>query len=96
MKFYSEITGELFDTIEELELTEKSIREKEAAEKKANKEIEKAYEEAVRHGKIILSFLKNMEGEKLICQKDCSKILLGLSFRQFCGYGGIGRRMGLK
>ena len=37
MKFYSEITGELFDTIEELELTEKSIREKEAAEKKANK-----------------------------------------------------------
>ena len=48
LKFYSEITGELFDTIEELELTEKSIREKEAAEKKANKEIEKAYEEAER------------------------------------------------
>ena len=47
MKYYSELTGELFNTIEELEASETKIREKEAAKKAADTEIEAAFEEAV-------------------------------------------------
>lgn len=47
MKYYSELTGELFNTIEELEASEAKIREKEAAKKAADTEIAAAFEEAV-------------------------------------------------
>ena len=47
MKYYSELTGELFNTIEELEASEAKIREKEAAKKAADTEITAAFEEAV-------------------------------------------------
>lgn len=47
MKYYSELTGELFNTIEELETSEAEIRKKEEAKKAANTEIAAAFEEAV-------------------------------------------------
>lgn len=47
MKYYSELTGGLFNTIEELEASEADIREKEAAKKAADTEIAAAFEEAV-------------------------------------------------
>lgn len=47
MKYYSELTGELFNTIEELETSEAEIRKKEEAKKAADTEIAAAFEEAV-------------------------------------------------
>lgn len=47
MKYYSELTGELFNTIEELEASEAKIREEKEAKKAADTEITKAFEEAV-------------------------------------------------
>ena len=47
MKYYSELTGELFNTIEELETSEAEIRKEEEAKKAAETEIAAAFEEAV-------------------------------------------------
>lgn len=47
MKYYSELTGELFNTIEELETSEAKIRKEEEAKKAAETEIAAAFEEAV-------------------------------------------------
>ena len=80
MKFYSEITGELFDTIEELELTEKSIREKEAAEKKANKEIEKAYDDAVKAWKNYLEQSKKYGRRETYMPEGLFKDFIGTFF----------------
>lgn len=45
MKYYSEITGELFDTVEELRKSEQKIREKEQKKEEAKKEMDAALKE---------------------------------------------------
>ena len=47
MKYYSEITGELFDTIEELKNSEEEIQREKEERAKAEEEINKAFNEAM-------------------------------------------------
>ncbi len=47
MKYYSEVTGEIFDTIDELDKAEEKIRDEERERAKAEKELKAAYDEAI-------------------------------------------------
>ena len=47
MKYYSELTGELFDTVDELKETEEKIHRERIEAEKANDEINKAFDAAV-------------------------------------------------
>ena len=47
MKYYSEVTKKVYDTVEDLEKAEKVLTDKAAARKKDAAEVEKAFEAAI-------------------------------------------------
>ena len=58
MKYYSEVTGEIFDTIEELEKSEEKILKENLEKEKAEKEISEAYHMVVEAWKYYLEVCK--------------------------------------
>lgn len=81
MKFYSEKTGELFDTVEELQKVEKEIAKKEKAKKAAQAEVDKAYEEAVKAWNHYLDVSKERGCKKAYLPDESFKTLLDILFR---------------
>lgn len=81
MKFYSEKTGELFDTVEELETAEKEIEEIEKAKKAAQEEVNSAYEEAVKAWENYLEVSKKCGCKRAYLPDNNFKTLLDVLFR---------------
>lgn len=48
MKYFSELTGEIFDTVDELKKAEEEIQKKNLEKERASKEIDEAYNKAVQ------------------------------------------------
>lgn len=69
MKYYSEITGELFDTVEKLRAEEEKILKREAEKEKASKEVEEAYKKAVKacddYFEVVKKYGKNYRSDDL-------------------------------
>lgn len=82
MKFYSEKTGELFDTVEELKKVEEEVQKKEEAKKAALKEVDEAYAEAVKAWNHYLEVSKKHEQKKAYLPDDSFKTFLDFLFKQ--------------
>ena len=48
MKYFSELTGEIFDTVDELKKAEEEVHKKNAEKERASKEIDEAYDKAIQ------------------------------------------------
>ena len=75
MKYYSEVTKNLYETIDELNKAEKAITDKAAARKKDAAEVEKAYTEMVKarenYNKLLADFCsKHGAYHKTITKSD--------------------------
>lgn len=81
MKFYSEKTGELFNSVEELKKAEEEIQKKEEADKAARKEINEAYAEAVKAWDHYLEISKKYDQKKAYLPDDSFKAFLELLFK---------------
>ena len=81
MKYYSEKTGELFDTLDELEKAERKIEEKEKAKKAAQKEVNEAYAEAVKAWEHYLDVSKKCGCKKAYLPDDNFRTLFDVLFR---------------
>lgn len=81
MKFYSEKTGELFDTVEELKKVEEEVQKKEEAKKAALAEVDEAYAEAVKAWNHYLEISKKHEQKKAYLPDDSFKTLLDILFK---------------